>query len=745
MMFTPKPIALALAWALPAAASLAGDALAADIPVATLPDVIVRAVKTDVGQPAGAILVDEAGLARATVSGDTADLLGGLPGVSLYGAGGVSSLPAIHGLADDRLRIKVDGMDLISACANHMNPPLSYIDPSNVGSVKVFAGIVPVSVGGDSLGGTIEASSPAPEFAAAGQGTLLKGRAGTFYRSNGDAKGGNVSATAASEQFSMTYRGSSVAAGNYSAANAFKPSGLAAGTSRWLAGDEVGSSAYQSENQSLAFALRHERHLLELRLGLQHIPYQGFPDQRMDMTDNRSEQANLHYTGQYRWGALEARVYNENTRHKMNFLEDKLQISNPAGMPMDTEGKNAGMQVKADIVFSERDIFRVGSEYQRYRLNDWWDPISTVVAMPQQGMKGGAFWNIDEGQRDRFDVFGEWEARWNSRWLSQFGVRSGTVSMNTGEVRGYNTINYPAATYAAFNAADRGKTDRNLDLTALARYTPDTERSFEFGLARKTRSPNLYERYAWSANNTMVMNMVNWFGDGNGYVGNIDLKPEVAHTLSATADWHDAAGEKWGLKATPYYTYVQDYIDAVPCAAVGKTCPARTDGFVNLSFANQNARLYGLDVSGSFPLAKSRDYGSFTASGALSYVRGKNLSTGDNLYNIMPLNAKLAVVNRLGGWTGTVEAQFVDAKTDVAQVRNELKTAGYGLLNLRGRYEWKKLRFDVGIENALNRFYNPPLSGAYVGQGNGMSTGILHGTPVPGAGRSIYTGLSVKF
>jgi iron complex outermembrane receptor protein len=29
----------------------------------------------------------------------------------------VSSLPSVHGLADDRLRIQVDGMDLISPAA----------------------------------------------------------------------------------------------------------------------------------------------------------------------------------------------------------------------------------------------------------------------------------------------------------------------------------------------------------------------------------------------------------------------------------------------------------------------------------------------------------------------------------------------------------------------------------------------------------------------------------------------------
>ena len=88
---------------------------------------------------------------------------------------------------------------------------------------------------------------------------------------------------------------------------------------------------------------------------------------------------------------------------------------------------------------------------------------------------------------------------------------------------------------------------------------------------------------------------------------------------------------------------------------------------------------------------------------------GKTTSgTDDNLYNMMPLNAKLAVVQRLGNWTNTVEAQLVDAKDDVSQIRNELKTAGYGLLNLRSSYGWKQARFDVGMENVFDRFYNYP-------------------------------------
>jgi len=142
---------------LPVATLLVGNAFAADVAKpAQLEEVVVSASKIDTLRPLDATHLDEASLARLRpATSDTASLLRDIPGVSLYGAGSVSSLPVIHGLADDRLRVQVDGMDLIAACPNHMNSPLSYIDPSNVASVKVFAGITPVSVGGDSIGGTI--------------------------------------------------------------------------------------------------------------------------------------------------------------------------------------------------------------------------------------------------------------------------------------------------------------------------------------------------------------------------------------------------------------------------------------------------------------------------------------------------------------------------------------------------------------------------------------------------------------
>ena len=731
-------------------AALPLTALAQQTTAPTLQPITVKAAKG--ADPAvGASSVD-APLLRTerAASSDTASLLRNLPGFSVQGAGGVSGLPSVHGMTDDRLRIQVDGMDLVSACGNHMNPPLSYIDPTRVGRVRVFAGAVPVSVGGDSIGATIQVESAPPEFAAPGQGRLLQGEAGSFYRSNGHGVGANLSATYATEQMSLRYDGALAQSDNYTSAKDFKKAGPAASNkpTQWLGGDEVGSSSYKTRNHALGFALRGDAHLVELKLGLQDIPYQNYPNQRMDMTRNDSHQINLRYQGQYGWGQLQARAYHEKTRHAMNFGQDKQFWYGPAGnvpgMPMDTEGKTTGVQVKADLLLSERDTLRVGAELQNYRLNDWWLPSGG-------GMAPNTFNNIQDGQRDRLDVFAEWEARWSPQWLSQIGLRSANVRSNSGAVQGYNEAGY-GADASAFNARERQRTDHNLDFTALARFTPSDTASYEFGFAHKTRSPNLYERYTWSTGG-MAMRMVNLAGDGNGYVGNLDLQPEVANTLSATADWHDASARQWGLQATPYLTYVNHYIDAKRCsggmgamAACSNANLTTTNNFVYLRFANQDARLYGLDLSGFAELGHLGNMGQFTARGMVNYVNGKNRTSGDRLYNTMPLNARVALTQRLGGWSSTAELQMVSAKTRISAERNELPTAGYSLLNLRASYEWKQVRLDAGIDNVLNRFYRHPQGGAYVGQGQTMAgTAVPWGVGVPGMGRSLNVGLTVKF
>ncbi|MDX9945662.1 MAG: TonB-dependent receptor plug domain-containing protein, partial [Azonexus sp.] len=375
-------------------------------------------------------------------SSDVATLLQDVPGVSFYGAGAVSSLPVIHGLADDRLRIKIDGMDLIAACPNHMNPALSYLDPSQVGALTVYAGISPVSVGGDSIGGSIVAETLAPEFAAPGS-RLFKGEVGAFYRSNNQARGANASATMATDTLSLTYTGAFSEANNYSAGKNFKNYTATGRAGHRLDRDEVGSTSYQTGNHTLGLAVKNANHLLEVKLGYQDMPEQLYPNQRMDLLDNEQKRINLRWLGEYDWGKLEARAYHESVDHFMDFGGDKrfwygaasnvegaptpaaalnpvpcapLGLTCAAGMPMYTESKTTGASLKADVKLSDKDLLRIGGELQKYRLNDWWPASGS-------GMWPNAFININDGERDRQALFAEWESRPNAQWTTLLGLR----------------------------------------------------------------------------------------------------------------------------------------------------------------------------------------------------------------------------------------------------------------------------------------------------------------------------------
>lgn len=689
---------------------------------------------------------------------DTAALLREAPGVSVQQAGGVSGLPAIHGLTGDRNRVQVDGMDIVASCPNHMNPPLSYIDPSRVGAIKVYAGISPVSAGGDSIGGTIQVQSAPPRFTDEGAGWNLSGEAGARWRSNGDGRAANISATLANDTVSVGYDGSVSRAGNYRAGDDFRTFTATGRQGHALPRDEVASSAFLVRNHALTLAYRQGDHLLQGSVGRQEIPRQLYPNQRMDMLGNTQNRWQLAYQGHYEWGALEARVWQERLRHAMGYGPDRqywygMQSMVPgadytvacgpigptcaADMPMLTASRTRAASAMLTLELRERDQLRFGGEWQHYRLDDWWPPSGG-------GMWPGAFWNIRDGRRNRASIFAEWEGRLGERWMAMAGVRHSRITTLAGPVQGYDTDPAPPGSYAmtaadaaAFNARDRHRADTHVDAVALLRYSPADTLDVEFGWAAKTRSPNLYERYAWSTW-TMAAVMNNTTGDGNGYVGNPDLKPETAHTLAMTLDWHAPGNDRaWQLRATPWLTRIDDYIDVVP---VGTWAPGR---FNVLRHANQSARLYGVDLLAEARIADT-PAGRFGVKAIANWQRGENRDTGTPLYNTMPPHARLTLTHAHGDWDNALEWVGVGAKTRVSPLRNEVPTAGYGLVNLRVGHAWTRWRVDAGIDNVFDRLYRLPTGGAYVAQGRTMGiNAIPWGIAVPGPGRSYYA--AVKF
>lgn len=687
---------------------------------------------------------------RAAVS-DTAKLLEDTPGVSLYGAGGVSSLPVIHGLNDDRVKIDINGMTLTSACANHMNPPLSYIDRSNIGKITILTGVTPVSLGGDSIGGTISVQTPEPVFAEPGKDILIDGSASAFYRSNGDAFGGSIAAGVANQNVRLDYTGSHTESMNYNDGN----------------GQIVKSTAYENQNHSAALSFKTDNHLVVIRGGQQHVPFQGFPNQRMDLTNNDSNFGNIMHKGMFDWGTLESRFYYESTSHSMNIGEDKqyLGFVGPTAinnfMPMETRAHNLGYKIQAEIPFTERDTLRIGNEFHSNKIRDYWPSVDpNGVGMYMMGPE--AYININNGEKDRVGFFGEWEARWSSQWRTMLGLRYDHTNTDTGNVQPYNpnlllgagVMGAGTALNAAnaFNAVNHERNNDTFDVTALVQFTPNDMSQYEFGYARKNRTPNLYERYTWGQR-AMDMAMIGWFGDGNGYVGNMNLTEETAHTVSFTAAFHEPKNAIWEFSATPYFTYVNNFIDVDRCrsAIAGSACNTAgqtgTNNFVYLQYANHDARLWGVDVSGKSRLYKDNAVGEFATHTTMSYVRGERMD-GGNLYHMMPFNMKISLDHRLSDWQSAIEMQFVDGKDNVQAIRNETHTPSYILLNARTGYEWGKVRLDVGLDNVLDKQYYQPLAGAYLGGQFGMNPTTKTppwGVNIPGMGRSAFVGLTIKY
>lgn len=659
----------------------------------------------------------------STMGGDVATALKDIPGVSVYEMGSRASLPVIHGMADDRVKIDIDGMTITSACPNHMNPALSYIDTTKIESINIVAGITPVSEGGDSIGGTIAVKTKDPKFADKAGEALISGEVSGFYRSNNQARGASISATAANDKLSINYAGYAEQADNYKNGN----------------GAIVRDTLYKQANHSATLAYKTFDGYIALKLAQSNTDYVGFPNEYMDMLANQSTSGNLIYKGKIGSLFIDANAYRQNTDHYMN----KLIGERTGNMPMYTDAKESGLNVKATLPYSQTQTLKFGADYNRYRLNDWW-PEDSVNHMA--GMSPGTFLNINNGQRDRIGLFSEVVSQWSDRLSSIFGVRYDRVTMNTDDVHGYNGYsgfiganNNDPLDAAYFNAFEHKKVDNNFDITAMGKYVYSKNSDIELGFSRKTRSPNMYERYSWAGSSgiytnpiRMDMRMVNWFGDGNGYVGNLNLDPEVANSISATLSLHDSAEKEWGLKLTPYYTKVKDYIDIDL---------VNTSGGINyFQFINTDAHLFGADLSGYTTLSDTVDNGKVTLKGSMSYTRGFR-DNGGSLYHMMPFHAKISLDRVSGAWNNGIDIESVAQKSSVDTLRKEPLTPGYALVDVRTGYAWsKQLNMDFSVTNFFNKAYAMPLGGI-----DTVNYTANTYTPLQGMGRSFNAALSYKF
>ncbi|HCV04595.1 MAG TPA: TonB-dependent receptor, partial [Pseudoalteromonas sp.] len=198
----------------------------------------------------------------------------------------------MNGMMGDRVKVLVDGADVTAACANQMNPPLSYVSANQIASYSVVAGVSPVSSGGDNIAGVIRVNTIAPEFSDTDSVNWRAGYVTAQYKRVNDSQAYALGASLASKQFSLSYQGSFEDANSYDDGH----------------GERVLDTLYRVQNHALTGAVRDEKQQLVVKLTHQKIPYQGFANQYMDMTDNTSYGFVAQYQRELENGDLQVQV-----------------------------------------------------------------------------------------------------------------------------------------------------------------------------------------------------------------------------------------------------------------------------------------------------------------------------------------------------------------------------------------------------------------------------------------------------
>ncbi len=654
--------------------------------------------------------------------GDIAKLLPYVPGANVNSNGALTGIAQYRGMYGDRVNIMIDGIKISSGGPNAMDPALSYIPKSRLQSLEVIRGIAPVRSGNETIGGSMMTRSIHSEF----------GDDDNVEFHGQVAVGGQTADTSydVSTLLSITNQN-----------HRFQ---LAAsreeGDDTRFDGGDIHPSEHERNVYDLGYGYQQDDHEIAVNYERRDSNATGTPALPMDIVFVNADIASAKYKGVWNKAEINSKVYYTQVDHKMSNFELRdaptMTMMNGMTMPMRrfalTDSEDYGYGFDAAVSFAGGTL-KLGTDGHFAEHNaDIFNPMDSRFLVK----------NFHEVERDVFGFYGEWDKSISNIWDLQLGMRYTRIEMDAGEVSAGGfpmaMLQMQANTLATnFNASAREQTDNNIDLVVKLTKHINNSTDLEVGIARKTRSPSYQERYLW-----LPLESTAGLADGNNYVGNVDLKPEVAYQFELGIDQHT---DQYYLSPRAFYHHVDDYIQGVDHTSGGASRMFHNmlTGMLGsnsklLQFANVDARLYGIDLNwGVFINPQWR------LNGVLSYVEGKRRDTEDYLYRISPITTTLGLTHQRNDWSATLETVAASAKSHVSSVTNEQKTGGYALLNLYAQYQSHHSGFSLtaGIDNLLDKTYTSHLSG----YNRVSNSDVDKGQRVPGAGISAYVSINYEW
>ena len=431
-----------------------------------------------------------------SISPDVAQLLKVAPGANVNSNGPLTGIPQYRGMYGSRVATAIDGNQLAPSGPNWMDPPISYVVGSQLESLEVYRGIVPVSVAQESIGGAVDARLNKGTFGT-GSDFALSGRVMASTQSVSGGYNLNTNLYASNDQHRVK-----LAALTESGDNADFSDG------------KIRPTEYERQRYDIGYGFRTGPHTLQLDYGYNDTGDTGTPALPMDIEYIQGDLYNLGYRFEANADTdIALSLYGSDLRHRMTNYE--LRQPPPAANWRRNKAKsdNAGFKLQG--------TFRDADGEWRAGVDGFDSTHDSNIDNPNNPMYFVE--NFNSAEREVLGAFVERQQSLGSRWNTELGIRYNRVSMDAGKVDGTPAMTMPPAMMLrdSFNNARRSQDDDNVDLVARAWYTASESSSWYLGLARKNRSPSYQERYLW-----LPLEATAGLADGRTYTGNV---PERMH------------------------------------------------------------------------------------------------------------------------------------------------------------------------------------------------------------------------
>lgn len=639
--------------------------------------------------------------AEQVASPDISSWLESIPGAHVNRNGPLTGIAQYRGMYGDRVAASINGQTIIGAGPNAMDTPLSYSPAIITESLSVYRGIAPVEAGIETLGGAVQVKTKKAELSQT-PSSIINGKLVTSYASGNDAGRGAGYINIANDNVAVLAYVDSKSASDSDAADS----------------GQIEPTEYHKNQIGLNVTLKQDSAVYGVSYDYTDTHDSGTASLPMDIIYIYSNRYAINADYDLSHGQLSLQLGYHDADHVMDNFSMRSNDDLSNFRVNTTTSDNYDFLAKW-----QGDAWSLGIDGYR-AVHD------AVIKNPNNEMFRVV--NFNDVIDIRTGIFAQWQKQFEQTKL-QTGIRINHIMADADDVSHHMSGKNQAIAnlMSEFNDADKDISDTNFDIVLHVNHKVSDETNLSVSFARKERAPSYQERYLW-----IPMEATGGLGDGNTYLGGIDLDSEVAYQSNFGINYQQ---NKLSMMADVYYQHIDDYIQGVPSenneAKMLAKMMSNNDNL--LQFDNVEAKLYGLDSYAHYQLDEQ-----LSMSFLMSYVRGERDDINDYLYRISPLKGKFKLSYQTDVLDTGISITGIAKQNKVSDTNQEEKTSGYAVIDAYFDYYFSNnVVVKSGVKNLLDRVYQNHLAG--YNRVKDTATPIMQ--RLPSTGRSFHMELNYSF